>query len=67
MRKMNQGPMGQLKRRCKLKNHGYSREEVKKDKKPQMIQDKIIITNEKHSSNKDRIVIDATIISGTIK
>jgi hypothetical protein len=32
-----------------------------------MIQDKIIITDEKHSNNKDRIVIDATIISGTIK
>jgi len=38
---MKQGLVGLLKRRkCKLRNHIYSREEVRKIKKPHMNQDK---------------------------
>jgi hypothetical protein len=41
MKKMKQGLVGLLKRRkCKLRNHIYSREEVRKIKKPHMNQDK---------------------------
>jgi hypothetical protein len=41
MKKMKQGPMEQLKRkRCKLKNHTYSKEEVRKRKNYKWIKNK---------------------------